>query len=424
MIKHLVIIEYGIIRRASDYPPSERASTLKNRVVSDAVFASLKDLAFRANVEGIFDFFIQKGRECLRIKNFVGLLQTERGIQIEILPKIGAGNDIEEARVGLLKMLQYVPYLPFYSFNQAHLQQVRLPIWEIFVTMFIEEVEKITQQGIQKSYITVENQQPFLKGKWLLNRQSYIHSKGFYVATDEFLTDIIPNRLIKTCLVFLAKSSNLLSNQTRLRRLCFAWKEVDFSNNTEVDFKQVRHLGKSFERYQRALQWAAILLNQGSWYGAGQNLNQSLLFPTEQLFEHYVAMGFKKYLTDFEVSYQDRVHHLLNDHLGKNRFGLRPDWVLKRGEKTIVIDAKWKWIEPNAPNFGIEQADLYQLYAYGKKYKADQLFLIYPAHASFTFPLPPFFYDKHLILMVVPFQVTKSLGEQMQVLIELMGVSE
>ena len=421
MIKHLVIIEYGVIRRASEYPLSERVSTLKNNFVSDTVFASLRELAFKVNTDGVLDFFVQKGRECLRIKNSVGLLQTQSGVQIEILPKIGTGNDMEEARGGLLKMLQCVPYFPFYSHNQAHLQQVHLPIWEIFVTAFIEEVEKITQQGIQKSYITVEGEQPFLRGKWLLNRQNHFHPEIFYVATDKFLADIIPNRLIKTCLVFLAKSSQLLTNQTRLRQLRFAWDKVEISTNIGADFEQVSRLDKPFERYQKALQWAKILLNQGSWHGVGQNQNESLLFPAERLFEHYVARGFKKYLTDFEVSYQDNAHHLVNDHTGRRRFGLRPDLVLRKGKKTIVIDTKWKWIETKAPNFGIEQVDLYQLYAYGKKYEANALFLIYPAHSGFTIPLPPFYYDDHLTLTVIPFCITKPLGDEMRALISLLG---
>lgn len=414
MIKHFVITEYGLIRRASDYPLSERGCTLSEVFVSDSAFASLKQLAFKTNADSILSFTIQKGRECLRVKNHVGLLQLSDGTQLEILPKIANSDNTAQARRCLLKMLRCVPDLPFYTLTQAQLHQAHLPIWEIFITAFINEMEKVTRQGIQKSYVTTEGEQPFLRGKWLLNRQNYIHPEVLYVAHDEFQADIVPNRLLKTCLLFLAKRSQYLSNQTRLRQLRFVWDEVGISENINGDFEKIRGLMRHFSRYEKALQWAKILLNQQSWNTSGKDLNDSLLFPTERLFERYVVRGFKRYLPDFEVIYQDNFHYLINDYAGKRQFKLRPDLVLRENSRTFVLDMKWKWIDPKLPNHGIEQADLYQLYAYGQKYKANGLFLIYPAHESFQNPLPTFHYDDALRLTVSPFDLTNALVDEIE----------
>ena len=46
--------------------------------------------------------------------------------------------------------------------------------------------------------------------------------------------------------------------------------------------------------------------------------------------------------------------------------------------KKIVLDTKWKLLAPCYPNFGISQADMYQMYAYGKKYAAHKVILLYP----------------------------------------------
>lgn len=414
MIKHFVITEYGLIRRASDYPLSELGCTLSDVFVSDSTFTSLKQLAFKANADPILSFIIQKGRECLRVKNHVGLLQTPDGTQLEILPKIANNSNTTQVRFCLLKMLRCVPNLPFQTLSQAHLQHAQLPLWEIFISAFITEMEKLTRQGIQKSYVTNEGEQPFLRGKWLINRQNYIHPEVLYVAHDEFQSDIIPNRLLKTCLLFLAKRSQYLSNQTRLRQLRFVWDEVGISENISVDFEKIKGLMRHFNRYEKALQWAKVLLNQQSWNTEGKDINDSLLFPTERLFECYVAHGFKKYLSDFEVVYQENLHFLVNDHAGKKQFKLRPDLVLRQNHRTLVLDMKWKWIEPNIPNYGVEQSDLYQLYAYGQKYKANQLFLIYPAHESFQNPLPTFHYDDALRLTVLPFDLTSPLADEIE----------
>ena len=57
---------------------------------------------------------------------------------------------------------------------------------------------------------------------------------------------------------------------------------------------------------------------------------------------------------------------------------LRPDIVLESDGHTVVLDTKWKLLSDNARNSGISQADMYQMYAYSKKYEADAIILVYP----------------------------------------------
>lgn len=65
-----------------------------------------------------------------------------------------------------------------------------------------------------------------------------------------------------------------------------------------------------------------------------------------------------------------------------NKFALRPDIVLQRPDgAVIVLDTKWKSLINNKnKNFGILQADMYQMYAYAKKYNTSQVWLIYPVN--------------------------------------------
>jgi 5-methylcytosine-specific restriction enzyme subunit McrC len=48
------------------------------------------------------------------------------------------------------------------------------------------------------------------------------------------------------------------------------------------------------------------------------------------------------------------------------------------------LDTQWKLLSDNAWNYGISQADMYQMYAYSKKYKADRIVLLYPHSDSLT----------------------------------------
>lgn len=43
-----------------------------------------------------------------------------------------------------------------------------------------------------------------------------------------------------------------------------------------------------------------------------------------------------------------------------------------------MLDTKWKMLDLGKPNYGISQADMYQMYAYQKKYGAENVTLLYP----------------------------------------------
>jgi 5-methylcytosine-specific restriction enzyme subunit McrC len=86
--------------------------------------------------------------------------------------------------------------------------------------------------------------------------------------------------------------------------------------------------------------------------------------------------------------------------------------LLLRGERQVhVLDTKWKLLEEQLctteHKYRINQADLYQLFAYGQKYQGGEgdMMLIYPKHPGFLAPLPPFHFDDRLRLWAVPFDL-------------------
>ena len=86
--------------------------------------------------------------------------------------------------------------------------------------------------------------------------------------------------------------------------------------------------------------------------------------------------------------------------------------MLLRGERQVhVLDTKWKLLEEQLctteHKYRINQADLYQLFAYGQKYQGGEgdMMLIYPKHPGFLAPLPPFHFDGRLRLWAVPFDL-------------------
>lgn len=322
---------------------------------------------------------IKKGfGKVLQAQNYVGLIQTKDGTTIEILPKIRNIDD-EKSKEILLKMLKTLKNSPFKNFNIANLKSKKMPLLEIFISMFLEELAKLIRKGIKSDYLQKEENLKFLKGKLKISeqiKQNYIHKERFFVEFDEFLSNRVENRLIKSTLKYLYKKSKLNINQQKIREFLFVFDEVEESKSIKTDFEKVKP-NRAMRDYEQVLLWSKTFLLENSFSPyKGENIAFALLFDMNLLFENYVYNYLKKSGKFEEIKAQDKTHHLAYEkNIGK--FRLKPDIVINKGE--IIADTKWKLLSFEKSNSGISQADMYQLYAYGTKYETcKNLYLIYP----------------------------------------------
>ncbi len=339
------------------------------------------------------------GGKFIQARNYVGVLQTKSGLTIEILPKIADKNNAERSKAVLIKMLKTLKNFPFKSSNFANLKTQNLPLLEIFISMFLCELETLVKKGIKSDYITLEDNLKFLKGKLNINEQikrNSIHKERFYVEYSEFLSDIKINRIIKTTLKFLHKKSNSSKNQQKIRELLFIFDEIstcdDYKNffTNFVINRQVKH-------YEQTLLWCKIFLLGNSFTPhKGDDLAFALLFDMNALFESYVGDFIKKSFPSTILQHSEK--HLIE--YPKN-FKLRPDIFL---EGKFIADTKWKIISSRDD---ISQADLYQLYAYGKKYNCGKLYLIYPKIDGAKQEFMKFEYEKDMQLEILYFDLEK-----------------
>jgi len=316
----------------------------------------------------------------LQAQNFVGVIQTKDGTTIEILPKIADVSDEEKSKEILIKMLKTLKKSPFKNLNTAHLKSHKMPLLEIFISMFLEELAKLIQKGIKSDYITREENLKFLKGKLKISeqiKQNTIHKERFFVEYQEFLSDRVENRLIKTTLEFLYKKSKSNKNQQRIREFLFVFDEISPCTDIKIGFSKVRS-NRQMRAYEQVLLWCRTFLLENSFSPyKGSDVAFALLFDMNLLFESYVGSYLKK--RGFDVNLQDRGKYLVESH---QKFALRPDIVIrckKYADKIIIADTKWKNIFQEKD---IAQSDMYQLYAYGKKYPTQKLYLIYPKNGN------------------------------------------
>lgn len=410
-----IISEFGIIKRKANYP--ENQDNFNEVFLSDKHFSFLKEIIFSDKNENLLQYSAKHGKEQIQVKNYVGVLEV-KDLTLEILPKIGKISE-KEARRALLKMLRALPNSPFKTLGQAHLNLCHLPLFEIFIYAFFTELENLLKGGLMCSFKNTEQQQNFIKGKLNFSEQlkkNLINSHQFQVSFDEFSPSFSLNKIIKSTLIFLEKQHFDNTNKNTFRSITEFFNEIEPSENLEKDFADFEKHQQLYGNFKTLISWCKIFLSNRTFMpSVGSFRQSSLLFPTEVLFENFVGKSIKKHFSDsFDVHLKASSKHLIENHLERPKFRLIPDILLKNQSESIILDTKWKIIDSTKikQNYGIEQADLYQIYAYGKKYDCRQLFLVYPAHENFREPLQVFDYEHNMSLIVLPFDVSNEVESE------------
>ena len=343
----------------------------------------------------------------LQAQNYVGVIQTKDGTTIEILPKIKNATT-EKSKDILIKMLKTLKNSPFKNLSVANLKSSKIPLFEIFISMFLEELTVLVRNGIKSDYISKEENLKFLKGKLKISEQikyNTIHKERFFVQYEEFISNRVENRLIKTTLKFLYNKSKLNKNQQRIREFLFVFDEIEISHNIKTDFSKIK-LNRQMKDYQQVLLWCKTFLFENSFSPyKGNDIAFALLFDMNLLFESFVYSYLKKSSNFQDIKSQDRTHHLAYEN-GIGRFRLKPDIVINGGK--IIADTKWKILSEDKAYNGVLQDDMYQLYAYGTKYdNCEKIYLIYPFDELIIKNSYNYFKNKELKLDILFFDVYK-----------------
>lgn len=375
----------------------------------------LKDLCLEEEFRQIMRF--SQGQICF--DKYAGVFQLKNGTYIEVLPKTySCGEEIDTARQIFKKLILKMQGEYYKQISDTDIDNQTFPVLEIFITLFLNELDILFKRGLKKNYVDISENSLFIKGKIKVNeniRYNLTHKERTFVEYSEFTENIPENKILKKAVIFLKDRTNYFPNIKRLRQALFNLEEVDIPNNIDYEFSQI-HLSRLNSYYQRPLDIAKIFLKGSSFIPqAGNNNLVSLMFPLNKLFEDYVLSFFlnKFNKLPIKIKPQDPKYNLLKE---PKRFKIIPDIVIqhKYEDRVAIIDTKWKLIDENnyQDKYNVAQADLYQLYAYGKKYQQDsnnvELFLIYPKTDKFT-EIISWQFEENLNINLVPFDLIEDI---------------
>lgn len=390
MRKPFEVKEFDSIICNADYKEDEKYKYLNQKDFNNLV-AFIHEFNGDMDIADSLDFmklgYQRNIGDIISIRNYVGLIQMKNGFQLQVLPKIAfSGNDEGNAKTKkiFLKMLCAIKEFPGKIFNEAALNVDKMNLYELFINMYLQEVRQLVKRGIKSEYIEQTDNVRYYKGKLLVNshiKTNLVHRERFFVSYEEFHPDRAENRLVKATLLKLQKLTASGENSKEIRQLLTAFEVVNASVNYEKDFSKVV-INRNTKNYENLIRWSKVFLKNKSFTTfSGDTTSRALLFPMESVYESYIGKQMKKVMEPegWEVSCQDKGCYLFMEP--RPKFALRPDIVMKKDGRIIVLDTKWKkLVNSERANYGISQADMYQMYAYSKKYGTSEVWLLYPVN--------------------------------------------
>lgn len=318
----------------------------------------------------------------LTTNSWVGVIELD-GVRIAIKPKFNRGF------AALVDMICFVQQIPFYAPRETSSETGKSDLMELFVSLFLNELELLLQKGVVKEYVTEEDNLRQLRGRpdFLKNlRENYAMSTQIYCRYDELITDVLENQVLLLALE-LAYSFKLQSlTAKRLNRF-----------KAELSLLCQPYVGESWPVFQynrlnahysiahRLAHYIVLHASINNIYRFKQNNFCSLLIDMNTLFEDYVRQLLQSYLpARFKVTGQARIKDAIMLNGDSYRY-IIPDLLIYNQEtkETTVIDTKYK-------NYGgkkLDNSDIYQLFFYSQYHHAKQNVphcstIVYPRYAG------------------------------------------
>ena len=117
----------------------------------------------------------------------------------------------------------------------------------------------------------------------------------------------------------------------------------------------------------------------GDWQStaSGTASGFALVFAMNDLFEAFIGRSVRRAVAPWQVHLQQPRHYAIEAPDGP-LFRLKPDIVVETPDGPMVLDTKWKRLDPGEKTMNIDSPDIYQMHAYAHAYDAARLILVYP----------------------------------------------
>jgi 5-methylcytosine-specific restriction enzyme subunit McrC len=327
--------------------------------------------------------FRWSARSQIKAAQHVGMVATAN-VRLEVLPKV-EGLGLGETRRALIRMIGTAWDVPVRDGEVTGHDYQDRDLLELLIGLFARRLREQVRAGLSRAYRGREHDLSRLRGRMDVTRQfTKLAATPQKIACryDEFTADTGLNRLLLCAVAFLRRRSVRADTQRLLNEIAAHFENVQSVSASEV-LAETIVLDRVNRRWEIPATLARLLLSSvyqtahgGRWDGI------ALLFDMNLLFEAYVVALARRVCSPlgYKVSAQGPQRCLARNEAGRSAFHTKPDLHVERGGDVVVLDTKWKHINPSRPNFDVAQADAYQMHGYAHIYESRATILLYPHH--------------------------------------------
>ncbi len=314
---------------------------------------------------------------------FVGVLQVG-SLLIEVLPKADRKNSTSESESQedfwqrmLIGMIRAVYGFEVHKTSLGNLKIKHNTILDIYIEMFVKELEFLLNKGLVKKYRKTESNLPVLKGALQFNKHiqhNTTHQERFYVNHITFDVEHQLHYILYKALKLVKNINVNPSLQSKIGALFLNFPEMPDIKVSEQSFDKIT-LNRKTQSYSKALEIARLLLlNYHPDVSKGRNNVLALMFDMNLLWEEFMYVSLR---SDKQMKVNKQKTKYFWQPRDGGRRTIRPDIRIEYGNNIYVLDTKWKMIS-NKP--AIE--DLRQMYVYHQYFEAAKVALVYPGTGS------------------------------------------
>ena len=336
------------------------------------------------------DRVFEWGDGTAKAQQWVGVVQLA-GLQVEILPKVDdhdAGKaDNDSVRKNLIYMLAIAGDVPLLMRDLARLANRKAALSEVLAGIFADRLLGELLRGPERSYVRREENLRRFKGRLLVSPHTLhnaAHRERFYCRYDEFCEDTLMNRLFRAGCRFLLDVTTTPPTQDKLRHCLLVLDGVADIAPSDEHFDQVA-ITRQNERFADVFRFCRLILaGRSPTVQAAGTQTFSLLYDMNRVFERFIANFLQTRvmpkLPNMRLFIQARQRHrhlMVSDDRGA--LALKPDLLIEADDGSrLVIDTKWKRLGGGKGRGGVSEADLYQMFAYTRRFGASRSVLLYP----------------------------------------------
>lgn len=326
----------------------------------------------------------------VRARQFAGIVRVNSELMLEFLPKMyNSGGKLSDKIASsidnLFFMLEYCGDLVGFSKDKAGYNFEKTSIFETLIYIFATRLFTEIQKMPNCEYVSFDKNRRFLRGKMLVGeniRHNSLNKVRFYTRKDDFTIDNELNRIFKLATKKLISVTRNSKNRQILNQILIELsdvKSIDF-NISKISKIKTNSLNS---RFDESLSLAKLFLLNMSAFGAGGRDEFVILWEMNKLFERFISQilllkspkqtkiilqGGDRYLSEFP-----------------KKFKLRPDIIILENDNCKIIDTKYKILSGENGFLNVNQSDIYQVFAYAKKFNAKEAVLLYPQVENYEF---------------------------------------